>query len=234
LQKLTLVFFFLIVPLLAVLEYFVSWTADISKIASFPSNYLPSYVTASLTAFAWSPIFAGVVLGLLQLPSLYFTQTALGASGSYVTIAGYLLGLVDKDRDTHTPYFKPFIGSPSHCYQVFVVCGISLGALVSCLLSGGPGVAIFPPSSSVLLGYFGGFIMVFGLFCVDSLSSRLGCSLTYSTSPFLFVCLAPSGARLGGGCTSGHGISGIAQLSVPSLFVVVAMFTGFLGMGLIL
>ena len=34
------------------------------------------------------------------------------------------------------------------------------------------------------------------------------------------------GARIAGGCTSGHGISGIAQLSVGSTLAVAAMFAG--------
>jgi len=38
------------------------------------------------------------------------------------------------------------------------------------------------------------------------------------------------GSRLAGGCTSGHGISGMSQLSISSIVSVVAMFAG--GMGL--
>ena len=34
------------------------------------------------------------------------------------------------------------------------------------------------------------------------------------------------GARLAGGCTSGHGISGMSQLSVSSFITVTAMFGG--------
>jgi uncharacterized membrane protein YedE/YeeE len=34
------------------------------------------------------------------------------------------------------------------------------------------------------------------------------------------------GARIAGGCTSGHGISGMAQLSVGSTLAVAAMFAG--------
>ena len=37
------------------------------------------------------------------------------------------------------------------------------------------------------------------------------------------------GARLAGGCTSGHGISGLAMLSVSSLITVVSMFIGGIG-----
>jgi uncharacterized membrane protein YedE/YeeE len=39
------------------------------------------------------------------------------------------------------------------------------------------------------------------------------------------------GARLAGGCTSGHGISGMSQLSVSSFITVTAMFGGGILMG---
>jgi len=35
-----------------------------------------------------------------------------------------------------------------------------------------------------------------------------------------------AGARIADGCTSGHGISGIAQLAVASFIAVAAMFAG--------
>ncbi|MFB6097926.1 MAG: YeeE/YedE family protein, partial [Salinibacter sp.] len=34
------------------------------------------------------------------------------------------------------------------------------------------------------------------------------------------------GARYAGGCTSGHGITGLATLQVPSLIAVVGFFIG--------
>ncbi|KAG4439758.1 hypothetical protein IFR05_004780 [Cadophora sp. M221] len=39
------------------------------------------------------------------------------------------------------------------------------------------------------------------------------------------------GARIAGGCTSGHGISGMATFSVASIISVVAMFAGGMGLG---
>lgn len=39
-------------------------------------------------------------------------------------------------------------------------------------------------------------------------------------------CLMVLGARLAGGCTSGHGITGMALLSISSIITVVSMFTG--------
>ena len=40
------------------------------------------------------------------------------------------------------------------------------------------------------------------------------------------ACVSDNGARIAGGCTSGHGISGMAQLSVGSTLAVAAMFAG--------
>jgi uncharacterized membrane protein YedE/YeeE len=37
------------------------------------------------------------------------------------------------------------------------------------------------------------------------------------------------GARVGGGCTSGHGITGMSQLSIASFVTVAAMFGGGIG-----
>jgi uncharacterized membrane protein YedE/YeeE len=34
------------------------------------------------------------------------------------------------------------------------------------------------------------------------------------------------GASYGGGCTSGHGITGLASLQLPSLIAMVAIFAG--------
>lgn len=41
------------------------------------------------------------------------------------------------------------------------------------------------------------------------------------------------GARFGGGCTSGHGISGMATLSTASFVSVIAMFAGAMGTALL-
>ncbi|KAI1209999.1 uncharacterized protein F4807DRAFT_81330 [Annulohypoxylon truncatum] len=42
------------------------------------------------------------------------------------------------------------------------------------------------------------------------------------------------GSRMAGGCTSGHGISGISLLSVSSFVTVAAMFAGGMGVGVVL
>ena len=42
------------------------------------------------------------------------------------------------------------------------------------------------------------------------------------------------GSRLAGGCTSGHGISGMSLLSISSLYTVAAMFGGGIGLSLLM
>ena len=44
----------------------------------------------SLRDKVWSPYAAGVIIGLLQIPAFLLVDTALGASSSFVTAAGYL------------------------------------------------------------------------------------------------------------------------------------------------
>jgi uncharacterized membrane protein YedE/YeeE len=56
----------------------------------------------------------------------------------------------------------------------------------------------------------------------------MGTSTLAARAPIAFLAgfIMLFGARIAGGCTSGHGISGIAQLSVGSTLAVTAMFAG--------
>jgi uncharacterized membrane protein YedE/YeeE len=42
------------------------------------------------------------------------------------------------------------------------------------------------------------------------------------------------GSRLAGGCTSGHGISGMSMLSISSFISVAGMFVGGMGLAMIM
>lgn len=57
-------------------------------------------------------------------------------------------------------------------------------------------------------------------------------NLNFGTILFLFVggILVGFGARYAGGCTSGHAISGLSNLQLPSLLAVVGFFIGGLAM----
>lgn len=153
---------------------------------------------------AWSPYVAGVIIGLLQIPTFLLMDTALGASSSFVTIGAHLAALVDPGV-AQIKYFASHMAGAKNWWQVAVVVGIAIGAFLSMQLSGARRAAISgvwarATGATSLAGrapvaFFAGFLMLLG-------------------------------ARIAGGCTSGHGISGMAQLSVGSTVAVAAMFAG--------
>ncbi len=162
-------------------------------------------LTFSLRDKAWSPYLAGVVIGLLQIPAFLIIETALGASSSYVTVGGLIASWIDPSILQIDYVARHVAGTAKNWWQVALVGGIALGALLSARLSGAVRQPISPIWSRALgtaspgrrygVAFGAGFVMLFG-------------------------------ARLADGCTSGHGLSGMAQLSVGSTVAVAAMFAG--------
>lgn len=158
----------------------------------------------SLTDRSWSPYVAGVVIGLLQIPTFLLMNTALGASSSFVTVSAYIAAVFDPAVGS-IKYFSSHMTGAKNWWQVAIVVGIALGAYLSMKLSGARRQAVSPVWQRAMgstnlwtrapVAFLGGFIMLLG-------------------------------ARIAGGCTSGHGISGMAQLSVGSTMAVIAMFAG--------
>ena len=158
----------------------------------------------NLTDKAWSPYLAGAIIGLLQIPTFLLMETALGASSSFVTVGAYIAALFDPGV-TAIKYFSSHMSGTKNWWQVAVVVGIALGAFLSMTLSGARRRAVSPVWQRALgLGTLGARAPV----------------------AFLGGFLMLFGARIAGGCTSGHGISGMAQLSVGSTLAVAAMFAG--------
>jgi hypothetical protein len=153
---------------------------------------------------ACPPYLAGIVIGLLQIPTFLLMNTALGASSSFVTVAAHVGAFFDPGIAS-MKYFASHMYGAKNWWQVAVVIGIAIGAFISMRLSGARRQAISPVWARTMgvrslavrapIAFAAGFIMLFG-------------------------------ARIAGGCTSGHGISGMAQLSVGSTLAVAAMFAG--------
>jgi len=158
----------------------------------------------SLTDKAWSPYVAGVIIGLLQIPTFLLMGTALGASSSFVTVGAHIASVVDP-QIAQIKYFASHMSGAKNWWQVAIVTGIAIGAFVSMRLSG----ARRPAVSAVW-------------------ARATGHSSFGTRAPIAFVAgfMMLFGARIAGGCTSGHGISGMAQLSVGSTVAVAAMFAG--------
>ena len=92
---------------------------------------------------AWSPYVAGVIIGLLQIPTFLIMSTALGASSSFVTVGAHLAGLVDPGV-RGVKYLASHMDGAKNWWQVAVVVGIAIGAFLSMRLSGARRQSISP------------------------------------------------------------------------------------------
>ncbi len=153
---------------------------------------------------SWSPYVAGVLIGLLQIPAFLLINTALGTSSSYVTVSGTLASIVDPGI-AQIDYVAKHLSGAKNWWQVATVIGIAIGAFISSRLSGTSRGAVSPVWSKAL--------------GTSSLAVRM---LLAFVSGFLLLL----GARVADGCTSGHGISGMAQLAISSFITVACMFAG--------
>ncbi len=111
-------------------------------------------------------------------------------------------------------------------WNLIVLVGAIIGGFVGAhLLSNDTSVAINPDTVALLrdLGFesAGETYLPTELFALESLISP-------KTLGILLVggIMIGFGARYAGGCTSGHAISGLSNLEIPSLIAVIGFFTG--------
>jgi len=174
------------------LENYNHWHLELSPILSHSVEFLSKSHPFHLKSLVWTPIIAGVVIGLSQIPSYLLHGHPLGTSSSFVTFSGNIAKCVT-DVHSNIPYCRDFL-NPQSYGQVGIVLGVVAGSFLSTWLSGALPVPDHFGISN--LQYFGGGIMLL------------------------------MGARLAGGCTSGHGISGMSRMSFASILTVICMFTG--------
>jgi uncharacterized protein len=161
---------------------------------------------------AWSPYVAGALIGLLQIPAFLLIETALGTSSSYVTMAAHIAGLADASIGKMDYLAKHMYGA-KNLWQVALVVGIAIGAYMSMRASGARRQTISPVWRRAV-----------------GLTSLRGRAPMAFAGGFVMVL----GARIADGCTTGHGISGMAQLGVGSTVAVTAMFAGAIATALLM
>jgi hypothetical protein len=156
----------------------------------------------------WSPYLAGALVGLLAIVSVYATTqwmgktTYIGASTTFVRAAGLLERTVAAEHVAANDYFvKEKVRVD---WQFMLVLGIFAGALLSSLSDKSFKLERVPPLWAKRFG--------------PSLGKR-------AVGAFAGGVVAMVGARMADGCPSGHGLSGMMQLSV-SAFVALALFIG--------
>lgn len=161
-----------------------------------------------LTQRRWSPYVVGVGIGALSWITFLTMNKALGTSSSFVHAVGMVEGLfapAHVSGEAAATYFTKEINSktPLFDWQVFLVIGVFLGAWISSRLSHDRSGERVPALWSWRFGPSVG--------------------LRYAAA-FFFGAVMLYGARLAGGCTSGHGISGSLQLAVSSWVFFLSMF----------
>jgi len=156
----------------------------------------------------WSPYLAGALVGLLAIASVYATtqwmgkSNYLGASTTFVRAAGLLERTVAPDRVAANEYFTK--EKVRVDWQFMLVLGIFLGALISSATDRSYKLESVPPTWEKRFG--------------PSIGKR-------AVGAFLGGIIAMLGARMADGCPSGHGLSGIMQLSVSSFFALAMFFS---------
>lgn len=173
----------------------------------FTGTFLPAILAVHPSALdysgpAWSPYLVGALIGVLSMLTFYFSNKPLGASTAYARVAGMIGRAVSRPHTDSLKYYQD--NKPAVDWEVMLVAGAVFGGLVAAL-HGGEHTGQWLPAMWV------------ARFGEDSLGLRLGTSL-------LGGGLMAFGARMAGGCTSGHGISGALQLSVGSWIALICFF----------
>lgn len=153
---------------------------------------------------AWSPYLVGALIGVLCMLTFYFSNKPLGASTAYARVAGMLGNAVARKHTQSLPYFQD--NKPAVDWEVMLVAGAVLGAFLAAWQGGELTTEWLPAMWAARFGQ-------------DTLGLRLAVALIGGI-------LVAFGARLAGGCTSGHGISGALQLSLGSWIALLCFFAG--------
>lgn len=144
----------------------------------------------------------GAGIGLLSWTVFYVVNAPLGITTALSEASGALaIPLLGSETVATNPYWAKTI--PAWDYGTLFLVGTFIGALVSSLLTG---TFRWEKVPAVWENRFG-----------NSVRKRYAAA-------FVGGILAMYGARLAGGCTSGHGISGSLQLAVSSWVFFIVMF----------
>ncbi len=151
----------------------------------------------------WSPYIVGAGIGVLSWFTWLISSEPIGCSTSFSRIAGMIEKLFRGKKVERKLYYQEV--KPEIDWQMMLVIGVVIGALISSLLSGDfilqwiPSVWSLNFGNNIVLrlvvGFAGGILLGFG-------------------------------SRWADGCTSGHGISGTMQLAVSSWISAICFFIG--------
>lgn len=160
-----------------------------------------SWIVQQLKKEKWNAYIAGILFGLVVSLSPILTGNLMGASGSFINLAGLIEKVVAPDL-ANNMFFK-YIRVPGVNWFLILIVGVFLGAMVSSMLSGSFKLT---HSTAQWRGIYGPQIWKRWVlaFCA-------GIIVQY-------------GASMAGGCTSGLSISGTMLLAPAGLIFTAGLF----------
>lgn len=141
---------------------------------------------------------SGVIVGSLQIPGLVFVRRSLGSSSGYVTLAAQPFRCIPRAFDL-MPALRCKLNGYVNMFQPLYLAGAIAGAAIGASLGG-------------VLAWR------------DTIGDPLG-GMPYAHS-FFGGFLILFGSRIADGCTSGHGLSSFAQMTLDGWVGTCAMFGG--------
>lgn len=155
-------------------------------------------LTEQIFVQPWPFWAGGIIIGLLVPLLYYFYNTALGVSTGY----GNLVKIIFR---AHKLKWIKSSFEDTWSWRVFFIAGMILGGFLSNLLAGNPGLTWEMGQFTAALNWPGLLMALY--FLAGGVLLGLG-------------------ARMAGGCTSGHGIHGIANLHLSSIFATLFFLVG--------
>jgi uncharacterized membrane protein YedE/YeeE len=144
---------------------------------------------------SWSPYSAGALIGLLSVGSFFFLHKTLGTSTTFVKFSAALWQIFHKKSVLKTSYFSDYLHNKSWIdWQMMLVLGIFIGAFLSKKMN------------------------------KRKLEKQTALSIWQKAIAFFGGVILMFGARLAGGCTSGHAISGGFQLALSGYLFMIGVF----------
>ncbi len=157
-----------------------------------------------LRKYPWSPYVAGGISGAILALSVLLVKKFFGTSEAFVRFSAMVTKVIAPSKlDDYIYFFKH---PPEVNWKVMFVTGMMIGSFLSAIVSGEFKVEFIPSLWRERIG--------------ENIPLR-------AITAFLGGVLIMIGARLAGGCPSGHGLSGVSTLSAGSFLTMM----GFMGGG---
>ncbi|MBN1593272.1 MAG: YeeE/YedE family protein [Candidatus Coatesbacteria bacterium] len=150
-----------------------------------------------------SPYKGGFLMGVVLILSVWIAGKFFGASTTFARKAGMVMNWFSPEKVSSMAYFVKY--EPKIDWQWMFLLGMLIGSFIAAMVSGSFKLQALP----------------------DMWEKRFGRSVAKrAVISFFGGAIALFGARLAGGCPTGHGLSGMTQLSVSGLISLVFFFIG--------